>query len=70
MPRTNIDHKGAPEMIKFVRYGQAFACLLAGIACVALDVSSGRNLTYSGLAVLIFTFVAAAAIVISAREDF
>jgi NADH:ubiquinone oxidoreductase subunit 6 (subunit J) len=57
-------------MLKFIRYGQAFACLLAGISCVALDVSSGRNLTYSGLAVLILAFVAAAAIVISSREDF
>lgn len=70
MPRTNTDHKGAPEMLKFVRYGQAFVCLLAGISCVALDVSSGRNLTYSGLAVLILTFVAAAAIVLSARKDY
>lgn len=57
-------------MLKFVRYGQALACLLAGIACVALDVSSGRNLTYAGLALLILTFVAASAIVISARKDY
>lgn len=56
-------------MLKFLRYTQAAACLAAGIACVALDTSSGRNLTYSGLAILILAFVAASVIVISARKD-
>jgi hypothetical protein len=57
-------------MLKFIRFVQAVACLAAGISCVALDVSSGRNLTYSGLAVLIMAFVAASVIVISARKDY